>query len=78
VLGAGIGAVAAQSLTAHGGLRAGALGGALAALGAAAAVGALDRISAEGEARGSIRIVSQVLPLAPAAMGALFAAAVYR
>ncbi|HEX4788189.1 MAG TPA: hypothetical protein VH372_06980 [Actinospica sp.] len=78
VLGAGIGAVAAQSLTAHGGLRAGALGGALAALGAAAAVGALDRISAEGEARGSTRIVSQVLPLALAALGALFAAAVYR
>jgi len=78
VLGAGVGAVAAQSLQAQGGLKAGALGGAVAALAAAAAVGATDRIAAEGDARGSTRIVTQALPVALAAMGALFAAAVYR
>jgi len=78
VLGAGIGAVAAQSLSAQGGLNAGALGGAVSALAAATALGAMDRITAEGEARGSTRIVSQVLPVALAAMGALFAAAVFR
>ena len=78
VLGAGVGAVAAQSLNADGGTKAGALGGAVAALAAATAVGALDRVAAEGDARGSTRIVTQVLPVALAAMGALFAAAVYR
>lgn len=78
VLGAGIGAVAAQSLSAHGGLKAGALGGAVAALAAAAALGAVDRIAAEGGLRGSSRIVSQVLPSSLAAMGALFASAVFR
>jgi hypothetical protein len=78
ILGAGVGAVAAQSLQAQGGLEAGALGGAVAALAAAAAVGATDRVAAEGDARGSMRIVAQALPVALAAMGALFAAAVYR
>lgn len=78
LLGAGIGAVAAQSLAAHGGLEAGALGGAVAALAAAAALGAVDRIAAEGGLRGSSRIVSQVLPSSLAAMGALFASAVFR
>ena len=78
LLGAGVGAVAAQSFQANGGLEAGALGGVVAALGAAAAVGALDRIVAEGGARGATRVVTQVLPVALAAMGALFAAAVFR
>lgn len=78
VLGAGVGAVTAQSLAADGGLKAGALGGAVAALGAAAALGAMDRISVEGGLRGSTRVVTQVLPLSLAAMGALFASAVFR
>ena len=78
VLGAVVGAFAAKTLQANGGLEAGALGGSVAALAAAAAVGALDRIVAEAEVRGSTRIVSQVLPVALAAVGALIASAVFR
>lgn len=78
VAGAGVGAFAAQTLQANGGLQAGALGGAIAALAAATAVGALDRIVGEGEARGSTRIVSQVLPVALSAVGALIASTVFR
>lgn len=78
LVGAAVGSVAAQSLQANGGLEAGALGGAVAALAAATAVGVTDRVAAEGDARGSMRIVTQVLPVALAAMGALFAVAVYR
>lgn len=78
LLGAVVGAFAAKALQADGGLQAGALGGAVAALAAATAVGAMDRIVAEAEARGSIRIVSQTLPVALAAVGALIASAVFR
>ena len=78
VFGAGVGAFAAKALQADGGLQAGALGGAVAALAAATAVGALDRIVAEAEARGSTKIVSQALPVALAAVGALIASAVFR
>ena len=78
VLGAAVGAYAGKALQANGGLQAGALGGAVAGLAAAAAVGALDRIVTEAEARGSTRIVSQVLPVALAAVGALIASAVFR
>ncbi|HWG22664.1 hypothetical protein [Actinospica sp.] len=78
VFGAGVGAYAAKALQADGGLRAGALGGAVAALAAATAVGALDRIVTEAEARGSTRIVSQALPVALSAVGALIASAVFR
>jgi hypothetical protein len=78
MLGAAVGAYAGKALQANGGLQAGALGGAVAALAAATAVGALDRIVAEAEARGSTRIVSQVLPVALAAVGALIASAVFR
>jgi len=78
VLGAGVGAYAAKTLQANGGLEAGAVGGAVAALAAAAVVGAFDRIVAEAEARGSTKIVSQVLPVALAAVGALIASAVFR
>ena len=78
VFGAGVGAYAAKALQADGGLQAGALGGAIAALAAATAVGALDRIVAEAEARGSTRIVSQALPVALSAVGALIASAVFR
>jgi hypothetical protein len=76
--GAGVGAYAAKALQADGGMQAGALGGAIAALAAAAAVGVLDRIVAEAEARGSTRIVSQALPVALAAVGALISSAVFR
>ena len=78
VFGAGAGAYAAKTLQANGGLQAGALGGAVAALAAAAAVGAIDRIVAEAEARGSTRVVSQALPVALAAVGALISSAVFR
>lgn len=78
VFGAGLGAFAAKALQADGGLQAGALGGAVAALAAATAVSALDRIVAEAEARGSTRIVSQALPVALSAVGALIASAVFR
>ena len=78
VLGAGVGAYAAKTLQANGGLEAGALGGAVAALAAATAVGAFDRIVAEAETRGSTRVVSQALPVALAAVGALIASAVFR
>ena len=78
VLGAAVGAYAAKTLQANGGLEAGAVGGAVAALGAATAVGAFDRVAAESEARGSIRIVSQALPVSLAAVGALIASAVFR
>ena len=78
VLGAAVGAYAAKTLQANGGLEAGAVGGAVAALGAATAVGAFDRIAAEAEVHGSVRIVSQVLPVALAAVGALIASAVFR
>ena len=78
VFGAGVGAYAAKTLQANGGLDAGAVGGAVAALAAAAVVGAFDRIVAEAEARGSTKIVSQVLPVALAAVGALIASAVFR
>jgi len=78
VFGAGVGAYAAKTLQANGGLEAGAVGGAVAALAAAAVVGAFDRIVAEAEARGSTKIVSQVLPVALAAVGALIASAVFR
>jgi hypothetical protein len=78
VAGAGAGAFAAQTLQANGGLQAGALGGAIAALAAATAVGALDRIVAEADARGSTRIVSQVLPVALSAVGALIASTAFR
>ncbi|MBR7825916.1 DMT family transporter [Actinospica sp. MGRD01-02] len=76
--GAAVGAFAAQTLQANGGPQAGALGGAIAALAAATAVGALDRIVAEDEARGPTRIVSQVLPVALSAVGALIASTVFR
>lgn len=78
VFGAGVGAYAAKALQADGGLQAGALGGAVAALAAATAVGVLDRIVAEADARGSTRIVSQTLPVALSAVGALIASAVFR
>jgi hypothetical protein len=78
VFGAGLGAFAAKALQADGGLRAGALGGAMAALAAATAVGVLDRIVTEGEARGSTRIVSQALPVALSAVGAVIASTVFR
>ena len=78
VFGAAVGAYAAKTLQANGGLEAGAVGGAVAALGASTAVGAFDRVVAEAEARGSTRIVSQALPVALAAVGALIASAVFR
>ncbi len=78
LLGAAVGAYAAQGAPSQRGLQAGALGGAVAALAAATAVGALDRIVAEAEARGSTRIVSQALPVALSAVGALIASAVFR
>jgi hypothetical protein len=78
VLGAVVGGYAAKALQANGGLEAGALGGSVAALAAATAVGALDRVVAEAEVRGSTRVVSQVLPVALAAVGALIASAVFR
>jgi hypothetical protein len=78
VFGAGLGAFAAKALQADGGLKAGALGGAVAALAAATAVGVLDRIVTEAEARGSTRIVSQALPVALSAVGAVIASTVFR
>jgi hypothetical protein len=78
VFGAGLGAFAAKALQADGGLKAGALGGAMAALAAATAVGVLDRIVTEAEARGSTRIVSQALPVALSAVGAVIASTVFR
>jgi hypothetical protein len=50
----------------------------VAALAAATAVGAFDRIAAEAEVRGSARVVSQALPVALSAVGALIASAVFR
>lgn len=78
VPGAAVGALAATSFSAGGGVRAGALGGAVAALAAAAGSGALDRMAAEGELRGSTRIVAQTLPIGLAAVGAVFATAMFR
>ncbi|WP_034267228.1 hypothetical protein [Actinospica robiniae] len=78
VPGAAVGALAATSFSATGGLKAGAFGGAVAALAAGAGSGALDRMTAEGELRGSTRIVAQTLPLGLAAVGAVFATAVFR
>jgi len=76
--GAAVGALAATSFSAHGGLEAGAFGGAVAALAAAAGCGALDRMVAEGELRGSPRIVAQTLPIGLAVVGAVFATAIFR
>lgn len=78
VAGAVVGALAATSFSAAGGLKAGAFGGAVAALAAAAGSGALDRMAAEGELRGSTRIVAQTLPIGLAAVGAVFATAMFR